>query len=56
MGDPSRRFGQKPKPKGPVEENPIARPFTPQPGDGNVEDIMARINAMSKPEGDKPKD
>ena len=56
MGDPSRKFGKKPKPNGPVEDNPIARPFTPQPGDGNVEDIMARINAMSKPEGDKPKE
>ncbi len=53
MGDPSRRFGKKPKSKEPEEDNPIARPLDSGPADQSIEDVFARINAASKPDDKK---
>lgn len=48
MGDPSRRFGKKPKSKVSDEDNPIAQPLDSGPADQSIEDVFARINAASK--------
>jgi hypothetical protein len=59
LGDPLRGWGKVPKPKGPVEENPIAKPLEPGQGDSSIEDVFARINAASKSDSgsnDKEKD
>lgn len=55
MGDPSRKFGKKPKSKEPEEDNPIARPMDSGPADQSIEDVFARINAASG-SGDKKND
>lgn len=47
MGDPSRKFGKKPKSNQSEEDNPIARPLDSGPADQSIEDVFARINAAS---------
>ncbi len=56
LGDPLRRAGKDSKPKGPDEMNPIARPYTPEPGGESKEDFWARVKASQSNGGQSGKE